>query len=377
MDFAALGLLEGFDAAERIERERLLARLHADGVSIEDLVQATEAGVLVLLGADRLAGGGSLYSVRQVAELSGLGLDFQLASMRAVGRAIPQLDDPVLGPGDLELARIGRRYRDIGLPDEDALEVLRLVARGLAPVAETMRQIALKLALRPGVSEHDLAIDFAQTAEGLMPLIEPFIGEIMRLQLRTVARTEVISQAERLAGRLPGSREITVCFADLVGFTQVGEQVPSDELGQIAGRLELLAHDTIVPPVRLVKSLGDAVMLVSPDAPRLLDVAVTLVDAAGKQDSGLPQLRAGIETGVALGRAGDWFGAPVNLASRITAIARPGSVLAAGGVRRTLSDTEAAQRFSFSNAGRHHLKGISQPVKLYRVRRASDSPSQR
>jgi adenylate cyclase len=371
LDFAALGLLDGLEGEERTGRERLLARLHADGVSLRDLEQATEAGVVVLLGADRLVGGGSQYSVRQIAELSELGLDFQLASMRAAGRAIPPLDDAVLGPGDLELARIGKRYRELGLPDGDSLEVIRMVARGLAPVAETMRQIAMKLALRPGVSEDDLAIDFAQAAEGLMPLTGPFLGEMMRLQLRTVAKTEVINHAERQAGRLPGSRDVAVCFADLVGFTRVGEEVPLDELGEIAGRLEQLTLKTIAGPVRLVKSIGDAVMLVSPDAPSLLDAALALVDAAGEQHSGLPELRAGVAAGPALSRAGDWFGRPVNLASRITAIARPGSVLAAEGVRDTLVSSEAAESFRISTAGHRELKGISRPVSLYRVRRAA------
>jgi adenylate cyclase len=371
LDFAALGLLDGLEGEERTGRERLLARLHADGVSLRDLEQATEAGVVVLLGADRLVGGGSQYSVRQIAELSELGLDFQLASMRAAGRAIPPLDDAVLGPGDLELARIGKRYRELGLPDGDSLEVIRMVARGLAPVAETMRQIAMKLALRPGVSEDDLAIDFAQAAEGLMPLTGPFLGEMMRLQLRTVAKTEVINHAERQAGRLPGSRDVAVCFADLVGFTRVGEEVPLDELGEIAGRLEQLTLKTIAGPVRLVKSIGDAVMLVSPDAPSLLDAALALVDAAGEQHSGLPELRAGVAAGPALSRAGDWFGRPVNLASRITAIARPGSVLAAEGVRDTLVSSEAAEGFRISTAGHRELKGISRPVSLYRVRRAA------
>ena len=67
--------------------------------------------------------------------------------MRAAGRAIPALDDAVLGSGDLELARIGKRYRELGLPDADALDLIRLVVRGLAPIPEAMRQIAMKLAL--------------------------------------------------------------------------------------------------------------------------------------------------------------------------------------------------------------------------------------
>jgi adenylate cyclase len=371
VDFAALGLLDGLGGEERVGRERLLARLHADGVSIRDLEQATETGVVVLLGADRLVGGGSRYSVRQIAELSGLGLEFQLASMRASGQAIPPLDDVVLGPGDLELARIGKRYRELGLPDADSLEMTRLVARGLAPVAETMRKIAMKLALRPGVSEDELALEFARAAERLMPQTDPFLGEMMRLQLRTVTETEMINQAERQAGRLPGSRDVAVCFADLVGFTRVGEEIPADELGEIPGRLESLTLDMITRPVRFVKSIGDAVMLVSPNAGSLLHAALALIDAAGEQHSGLPDLRAGVATGPALSRAGDWFGRPVNLASRITGIARPGSVLAAESVRQALGNAKAAGGFRFSTAGHRELKGISQPVGLYRVRRAA------
>ena len=350
VDFAALGLLDGLGGEERVGRERLLTRLHADGVSIRDLEQATELGVVVLLGADRLVGGGSRYSVRQIAELSGLGLEFQLASMRASGRAIPPLDDVVLSPGDLELARIGKRYRELGLPDADSLEMIRLVARGLAPVAEAMRKIAMKLALRPGVSEDELALEFAQAAERLMPQTDPFLGEMMRLQLRTVTETEMISQAERQAGRLPGSRDVAVCFADLVGFTRVGEEIPVDELGDIAGHLERLTLDMIARPVRLVKSIGDAVMLVSPDAGSLLHAALALIDAAGEEHSGLPDLRAGVATGPALSRAGDWFGRPVNLASRITGIARPGSVLVAESVRQALGNAKAAGGFRFSTA---------------------------
>ena len=133
--------------------------------------------------------------------------------------------------------------------------------------------------------------------------------------------------------------------------------------------MQTLTLATVAQPVRFVKSIGDAVMLVSPDASNLLDAALTLVDAAGEQHSGLPELRAGVATGPALSRAGDWFGRPVNLASRITAIARPGSVLAAEGVQEAFGDAKEADRFRFTAAGHRELKGISRPVRLYRVRR--------
>jgi len=60
------------------------------------------------------------------------------------------------------------------------------------------------------------------------------------------------------------THEVTVCFADLVGFTRFGERRPAEDLGRVAERLGALVSDLAEPPVRLVKTLGDAAMLVSP-----------------------------------------------------------------------------------------------------------------
>ena len=146
---------------------------------------------------------------------------------------------------------------------------------------------------------------------------------------------------ERSGGRLPGSREVAVCFADLVGFTRLGEEVAPEELGHLAARLEALAAEAAEPPVKLVKTIGDAAMLASPEPEPLLDAALKLIDAADAEGEDFPQLRAGAAIGLALPRAGDWFGRPVNLASRITAIARPGSVLAEREVREAAADAYA------------------------------------
>jgi adenylate cyclase len=87
-----------------------------------------------------------------------------------------------------------------------------------------------------------------------------------------------------------------------------------------------------------------------------------LVEAVEAAD--LPVLRAGIAYGPTLIRAGDFYGNSVNLASRVTGIARPGSVLCTEEVRNA-----AADQFAWSNAGRHRLKGIDDPVPLFRARR--------
>jgi adenylate cyclase len=115
--------------------------------------------------------------------------------------------------------------------------------------------------------------------------------------------------------------------------------------------------------VRIVKMIGDAVMLVAPEPASMLECTLALVDAAeGVED--FPELRAGVACGQAVHRWGDWFGTPVNVASRLTTRARPSTVLVTADVRE-----QAGDGFEFSDAGRKRLKGIAQPVHAYRAKR--------
>src|SRR5207302_7437922 len=162
-------------------------------------------------------------------------------------------------------------------------------------------------------------------------------------------------------------------FADLVGFTRLGEAVSPEELGRLANRLADLARDITVPPVRFIKTIGDAVMLVCPQPAPLLDVVIKLVDAVDT-DNDFPRLRAGVASGMAVCRAGDWFGSPVNVASRVTGVARPATVLAADSVWEAIGD---AGDFDGSFAGTRRLKGIKNEVKLFRIRRGGDPDASR
>jgi adenylate cyclase len=108
-------------------------------------------------------------------------------------------------------------------------------------------------------------------------------------------------------------------------------------------------------------------MLTSPEPAPLLDAALNLIDAADAEGEDFPQLRAGAALGLALPRAGDWFGRPVNLASRITSIARPGSVLAEREVRES-----AREAYGWSYAGERRLRGVREPVSLFRARRLAE-----
>jgi class 3 adenylate cyclase len=89
-----------------------------------------------------------------------------------------------------------------------------------------------------------------------------------------------------------------------------------------------------MPPVSFVKTIGDAVMSVSTDTVQLITAVLELIDVAAAND--LPQLRAGVATGSPSAGAGDWFGSPVNIASRVTGLAHAGTVVVTASARKTV-----------------------------------------
>jgi adenylate cyclase len=371
IDFAAEGLLDGLEGDDRATRLELLEQLSADGISLDELRAATRDGRLLFVGAERMISGIPRYSTRQVSERAGVSPEFVMALRRANGLPVPDIDAVVCSEADIDGALLARRFLEAGVSEEQQLAVVRVLGRGLAQAAEVMRATVLEIALEPGASEAQLARRIAAQVEGFMPMIGPMLEQMARLHLRHMVRTEAISAAERADGMLPGAREVTVAFADLVGFTRLGEEVDAGELGRVAQRLVGLTVEHLRGQVRLVKTIGDAAMLVSPDAPTLLEVALDLVDAADAEGKDFPQLRIGVASGAALSRAGDWYGRPVNIASRITTIARPGSVLATRAVRDA-----SGNGYRWSSAGARSLKGVDEPVRLYRVRRVRGEDAQ-
>jgi adenylate cyclase len=364
VDFAAEGLLDGLEGTARAERLALLEQLTDEGVPMSELRRTTATGTVIFLPADRVIVGPERYTAAEVSERSGVETEFLVAARRAMGLPIPEPDEAVYTEAELESARRVLVAREANISDDEILELLRVLGRGLSQAAEALRALPLKLVLEPGMSERELATRYGEAAAQLYPMVDPLISNVLALHLRHSAQSEVISAMERSGGRLPGSREVAVCFADLVGFTRLGEEVAPEELGHLAARLETLASEVAAPPVRLVKTIGDAAMLASPDSEPLLRAALDLVDAADAEGEDFPQLRAGAALGLALPRAGDWFGRPVNLASRITAVARPGSVLVERGVRDSAGDA-----YSWSFAGERRLRGIRGSVPLFRARR--------
>ena len=211
-------------------------------------------------------------------------------------------------------------------------------------------------------SEIELARAAEQLAQQTLPYLGPMIEDLLLLRLRQGFETEAVNAAERAAGTLPGARDVTVAFADLVGFTQLGEALPAEELENVASRLGDLARDVAEAGVRLVKMIGDAVMFVCPDPVALLKAVLELIDTAAADD--FPRLRVGMAFGAAVNRNGDWYGSPVNVASRVTGIARPGAVLVTESARQAIGEVA---RVTWHYAGARRLRGVRDEVRLFRA----------
>ena len=115
---------------------------------------------------------------------------------------------------------------------------------------------------------------------------------MLNMRLREVIRQAVVGQAELQSGRLPGAQNVTVGFVDIVGFTELGEQVQPEELGTVVRSFERTVEEAALAPVRLVKTIGDAAMLVAPEAGPVLDAVLGLVEGS-REDDERPLLRGG------------------------------------------------------------------------------------
>ncbi|MGH2980247.1 MAG: adenylate cyclase regulatory domain-containing protein [Solirubrobacterales bacterium] len=365
-EFEAAGLLEGLDDGAREARLALLDDLAAEGVSVDEMKQALDEARLALLPVDRALAPRPEYTAEEVGERAGLPAELLLKMRQAAGIASPLPQERSFDDQDVEAARAFARLREWGIPDEDLLEVTRVLGAGIAQAAEAMRMTMARLLLGSGDERETAARNAAATRE-LLPLVTPLMEYTLRLHIRDQVRNQQFGLLELSEGASPALRHVFVAFVDMVGFTRLGERVEAHELGGLVTRLNDLALETVRPPVRLVKTIGDAAMLVSPAAEPLVETSLALVEAAEDQVEEFPPLRAGLAGGVALSRGGDWYGRPVNLASRVTAVARPASVLATKEVRDAAGD-----RYSWSRAGRWELKGFRERVPLYRARRAEE-----
>ena len=275
------------------------------------------------LGAleDALLGGERRYTRTQVAERAGVDVELARTLWRALGFADIDDDDRIaFTERDVEALRTVRELVEMGVIDADAqVTVTRAMGQSLSRLADW--QVAtITDALSRGEalsSEETTAI-----ARELVPVMENLIGYVWRRHLAaTAARVLADDRADVVTGSL------AVGFADLVGFTSLTRHVDEEELAGLVERFEAIAADVVAGAGgRVVKTVGDEVMFAADDPATAAEIAVGISERI-TSDADLPDVRVGVAFGTVLSRLGDLYGEPVNIASRLTSTARPGSVL--------------------------------------------------
>jgi adenylate cyclase len=246
------------------------------------------------------------------------------------------------------------------------VEISRVVGRGAAPTAETLVQVSVEHFLEPSSGEAGLAISLQEIAERLTPLLSSLLAFPVRMHLRTAIRNHALELRTSEVLALSGTRHMAVGFADVVGFTAMSQAGSPTESGGLATRLERLAASVAEPPVRLIKLIGDAAMLVCDHPVELATALLTLRDR-GEAQADFPPLRMGLASGDVAARAGDVYGPVVNLASRLADLAEPGQLLASAELADLLPD-----QFEARQQQAREIKGIGsyRPIEISIERRS-------
>lgn len=263
----------------------------------------------------------------QVAEQAGLPPERSRRLWRALGFPDVADDDPAFADADVAALRSLSALIDSGFvgPETEAM-IARAMGQALSRLADWQTDmLAEVLAARGHAQGRDdggtaTPADAVAAAQALLPRLQEIQDYVWRRHLA--------ANADRLlsAGGGGDRRELAVAFADLVGYTSRSRGMGGRELGAMVEDFESTAAEVIAGHGgRVVKTVGDGVLFTSASAVAVVEIGLDLPEAWAAEDR--PPLRTGAAFGTVLTRLGDVYSPVVNLASRLTSIARPGALL--------------------------------------------------
>jgi adenylate cyclase len=267
----------------------------------------------VILGSER-----SLTRV-EVAEQAGVPLDRAIALWRALG--FPGTDSDTesrFTRADVEALRLVGWLVETGFIDP-AIEVtlVRSMGRSFARLAEWEVAELSAAALAGSIETDEVRLQKLMTS--LMPVVEDLHTYVYRRHLANAAARMLLLPAGDEGVRM------AVGFADIVGYTRRSRGLGRAELAALVETFEATSATIVTDhDGRVIKTIGDEVLFVADDPVDAARIARALVEAEGQ---GFPEVRVGLAYGDVVSRLGDVFGPVVNVASRLTSLARPGRVL--------------------------------------------------
>ena len=353
--------------------EELVAVLRAYGVPEDEIEQARIDQNLVLLAIDRLALGQELrYDVDAACDGTGLPEEELRHIWRSLGFPDPQPGEKVFSDVDLgNLAAVADLMHSGVVSPEVTYGMTRVIGSSMARIASALIDAVsaqtdrVEAAVVEDADVAEVLEPVASEAGGFLPMFPEVLAQVWRRHLQVAARRRLLrGDPEDGPGQIVG-------FADLVGFTALAQQVTDEELAEVVDQFERLAYDVVVAGGgRVVKMIGDEVMFLADDPVFAAEIALGLAEAS-RDAAELSDVRVGMAVGPVIEREGDAFGATVNLASRATAIAYPGTVVVSPDLRELLEDRP---EYAFRAMRPRFLKNIGR-VSLSVLRHAEDAPS--
>lgn len=294
----------------------------------------------------------------QVAEAAGVPVALANELWRLLGFPLGDEEEPAFTQADVDALRRTATLVGHGvLNPERQAALVRTWGRSFARLAEWQTALLAEIALeRPG----DTVDTLSDLALGVVPDLEALQSYVWRRHLASSATRLLTTSSDGATAAL------AVCFIDIVGYTARSRSLSDEELVAWVEQFEDACARLVVDHGgRVIKTLGDAVLFVCDDPVGAAEVALTATARGADEDDPFPAVRAGLAYGEVVVRLGDVFGPTVNIASRLTTVARPGTVVVEDGAADRL-----AGGYSLVRLRRTSVKGYSrlQPWALRQVR---------
>ncbi|HWO15377.1 MAG TPA: adenylate/guanylate cyclase domain-containing protein [Solirubrobacterales bacterium] len=348
---------------------RVVARMRERGHSLEDLKRAGREGRLAFGFAEELfAEPEDRLTVEEVAEETGL--EAELIERILVILGTPLGRERLLSPSDVAALRHCASVLAAGFPLVAFLQLVRVYVQSLRRIADAeVRLFHLYVhepMIRDAVPELEMAEEMGELAGDILPLAAPLTEYLHTRYLRFFLEQDVVGHMETELGSLAselGQVMIALCFIDITGFTRFTEEEGDLEALDLVEHFVETVEATLPPEATIVKTIGDEVMVVSPDAASLTEWAAGFLGRFPER----PRPRVGIHCGEAVYRDGDYFGSQVNLAHRVVSSAQAGELLVTDRVVEAIEDRDG---LAFDPIGEVSLKGFPVPTPLFLVHAA-------
>jgi adenylate cyclase len=359
------GLIPHFDGAwtgAAVGHARIVARLRERGHSLADIRDATKDGRLAFGYIEELfPHDGRVYSLRQAADETGLEPGLIERIVTTLGWSPTQ--SQALSEDEIQLLRYVAAVLAAGLPLVAMLQLVRVYGQAMAQVADAeVRLFHLYVhepLMRSGSDGLQMAEEMQTLTRELLPLSSPVMDQVHQRYLQHFVEQDVVGHMETdLDGAAIelGRMRVAIAFADLAGYTRLTEEEGELQAVDAVERFVEAVEITLPDDARVIKTIGDEVMVVGSDPAALTDWAVGFQ----RLQSERPLPRIGIHHGDALYRDGDYFGRDVNIASRVAARSAGGEVL----VTRQVVDA-AGSHLDFQRIGEVRLKGFTESMEIF------------